>query len=107
MTLHADWDKGREDLYAGKLLAQGGAGAESWIKKTPELTCFSIGIPGHAMAGFWKKGAAFFFDPNGGVYEYSNINDFAEEVVDAIYENYFKGTDEEYIFFYKVTKGTS
>jgi len=107
MKLHADRGESSGNRYAGKLLERGGAGAEDWIKNTPELTCFSIGIPGHAMAGFWKKGAAFFFDPNDGVYELSNINDFAEEVVYSIYETYFKGTDDEYIFFYKVTKGAS
>ena len=79
--------------------------AEAWIKKTPELTCFSIGVTGHAMAGFWQKGAGFFFDPNEGVFELSSINDFAVEVVDSIYQNYIANTDSKYLFLYKIEKG--
>lgn len=50
--------------------------AFAWIRKMPELQAFLIEVPGHAIAGFYLKPQAYYFDPNWGVYEYNTINDF-------------------------------
>lgn len=107
MTLHAVSGESSDNEYYGNIRGPGGEEAREWIKKTPELTCFLISITKHEMAGFWKRGSAFFFDPNCGVYEESNINDFADVLVDYIYERYLKGTDDPTVLFNKVTRGTS
>ncbi len=107
MTFHGGVNETKENDYFGNFLEQNGAVAEKWIKTVPELTCFAFGLPAHATGGFSLKEAAFYFDPNLGVYELNNINDFAVELLDSIYENYFKDTDGKYIGMYKVHKGVS
>jgi hypothetical protein len=106
MTLHTNKSES-QDCYVGNMVKDAGAGAEDWMIKTPELTCFSIGVTGHAMGGFWKKGEAFFFDPNEGVYKFGSINDLAEGVPDFVYDNYIKGKDSQDLYLYKVTVGQS
>lgn len=105
MTLH--WNvQSNENEYLGDCKTGGGDEAISWIRNVPELTCFCIGTPVHVMAGFWQKGKAFFFDANAGVFEFSNINDFAENVVDLAYIRYLKPDGKKVIGFQKVINGT-
>ena len=49
--------------------------AFDWVQNHP-LKVFSIKVPGHALAAYYKRPEVYYFDPNYGVYEYPTINDF-------------------------------
>ena len=61
--------------------------AFKWIKTKP-LTVFSIKVPGHAIAAYYQRPNVYYFDPNHGVYEYTNINDFCFEGYMHAFFNY-------------------
>jgi hypothetical protein len=61
---------GTDQYFFGKC-----SDAFDWIRPRP-LTVFSIKVPGHALAAYYQKPKAYYFDPNWGVYEYPTISDF-------------------------------
>jgi len=74
--------------------------AFDWIKTKP-LTVFSIKVPGHAIAAYYKRPNVYYFDPNYGVYEYANINDFCiYAYLHAFFEycDWQAGTPEREVF---------